>query len=139
MSIQEKERIRETLRIFFLAQETGDEKLFLRVWHPDARRFGFGSNNDLYVFTTEDIFANQFHGIQQAKIDNPNFSVTFLMNRIKHVDVHKDNLIASATVEWQMLSMGQCVGVHYTYFHLIKTDEDWVIVNVTDRGKEMLT
>jgi hypothetical protein len=137
MSIQEKERIRETLRLFFLAQETGDEKLFLKVWHPEARRFGFGSNNELYIFATEDILSNQLHGIKEAKKANPDFTVTFLITRIKHIDVHKDNLIASATVEWQMLSMGQCVGIHYTSVHLVKADKDWAIANVIDRGIDL--
>lgn len=137
MSILEKEQIRETLRLFFLAQETGDVKLFLRVWHPEARRFGFGSNNELYIFGTEDILANQLHAIRQAKNEDPDFSLTFLITRIKHLDVQKDNLIASATVEWQMLSMGKSIGVHYSQFHFVKSDKDWVIVNVTDRGKEL--
>jgi hypothetical protein len=137
MSVQEKKKIRETLRIFFLAQETADEKLFLKVWHPDARRFVYGSNNELYIFGTEDIFTNQFTGIRQAKKANPGFSVTFLITRIKQNDIDKDNLISSATVEWQMLSMGQCIGVHYTYFQFVKIDGEWVITNVTDRGKEM--
>ena len=137
LSILEKEQIRETLRLFFLAQETGDVKLFLRVWHPEARRFGFGSNNELYIFGTEDILANQLHAIRQAKKEDPDFSLTFLITRIKHFDVQKDNLIASATVEWQMLSMGKSIGVHYSQFHFVKSDHDWVIVNVTDRGKEL--
>jgi hypothetical protein len=137
MAIQEKEQIRETLRIFFLAQETGDTKLFLKVWHPEARRFGFGSNNELYILGTEEILANQFHAIRKAKKENPEFSLTNLITRIKHFDVQKDHLIASATVEWQMLSMGKCIGVHYSQFHFVKTDNDWVIVNVTDRGKEL--
>ena len=137
MSVREKEKIRETLRIFFLAQETTDEKLFLTVWHPDARRFSYGSNDELYILNTEDIFAIQFDGIRQAKKANPDFSVTFLITRIKQNDIDKDNLISSATVEWQMLSMGQCIGIHYTYFHLVNIDGDWVIANVTDRGKEM--
>lgn len=137
MSIQEKEKIRKTLQEFFLAQETGDDKRFLKVWHPDARRFGFGSNNELYILATDDILANQLHSIRQARKTNPDFSVTFLINRIKHIDVHKDKLIASAVVEWQMLSMGQAIGVHYTYFHLVKTNRNWVIVNITDRGKDL--
>ncbi len=137
MSMEAKERIRETLRLFYLAQETGDEKLFLKVWHPDARRFGFGSNDELYIFATEAILANQLHGIRKTQEENPDFSVTCLIKRIKQIDVQKDNLIASATVEWQMLSMGQCVGVHYTYFHFVNTENEWVIVNVTDRSKDM--
>ncbi len=130
-------KIRETLKLFHLAQETGNKKLFLRIWHPEARRFGFGSNNELYVFSTEDIIKNQLAGIQKAKQDNPAFSLGFFVNRIKDIDVHPDNLIASATVEWQMLSMGQCIGVHYTYYHFVKSNGEWIIVNVTDRGKEI--
>ncbi|MFX1319205.1 MAG: nuclear transport factor 2 family protein [Promethearchaeota archaeon] len=137
MSVQEKEQIRETLRIFFLAQETGDTKLFLKVWHPEARRFGFGSNNELYIFGTEDILANQLNAIRQAKNEDPDFSLTFLITRIKHFDIQKDNLIASATVEWQMLSMGKSIGMHYSQFHFVKSDNNWVIVNVTDRSKEL--
>jgi hypothetical protein len=106
------------------------------VWHPEARRFGFGSKDELYILTTEDIFTNQFHDLRRAKQANPDFSVLFLIKRIKHIDVQKDNLIASATVEWQTLSMGHCIGVHYTYFHFAKSHEDWVIVNVTDRGND---
>jgi hypothetical protein len=137
LSIGEKEQIRETVRIFFLAQETGDEKLFLKVWHPEARRFGFGSNNELYILDTEDILANQFHAIRQAKKRNSDFSVTYLITRIKHIDVQKDNLIASASVEWQMLSMGKSIGVHYSQFQFVKSENDWAIVNVTDRGKDL--
>ncbi|MFW9831403.1 MAG: nuclear transport factor 2 family protein [Candidatus Thorarchaeota archaeon] len=136
-SSHEVKKLRKTLTLFHQAQETGDEALFLKVWHPEARRFSFGSNNELYVFSTEDILKNQFKSIQQAKHDNPEFSLTFFINRIKHIDIQPDNLIASALVEWQMLSMGQCVGIHYTYYHFIKNKDNWLIVNVTDRGKDI--
>jgi hypothetical protein len=133
----EIKKLRETLRLFHEAQETADEKLFLQVWHPEARRFGFGSDDKLYIFSTEDILTNQFQGIKQAKKDNPDYSLSFFIKRIRHIDMDPDKLIALAVVEWQMVSMGRAVGVHYTYYHFVKSNGKWVIVNVTDRGKDV--
>ncbi|MFX1491123.1 MAG: nuclear transport factor 2 family protein [Promethearchaeota archaeon] len=133
----EIKKLREILRTFHEAQETANEKLFLQVWHPEARRFSFGSNNELYIFSTEDILINQFQGIKHAKQENPEYSISFFTKRIRNIDVDPDHLIASATVEWQMVSMGRAVGVHYTYYHFVKHNGNWVIVNVTDRGKSI--
>ncbi|MFX1299553.1 MAG: nuclear transport factor 2 family protein [Promethearchaeota archaeon] len=137
MSRKQKEigKIRETIRHFYWAQETGDENAFLSVWHPEAKRFGFGLNNELYVLSVEDILRDQFNEIQKAKEENPKYSVSFFIKQMKFFDVQPDNLIASVFVEWQMLVLGKCVGFHYTYYHLVKTEDQWVIVNVTDRAR----
>ena len=37
--------------------------------------------------------------------------------------------------EAKRFGLGECVGFHYTYYHLAKTEDNWVIVNVTDRAK----
>ena len=131
----EIDKIRDTIRHFHWAQETGDEKAFLTVWHPEAKRFGFGPNNELYVLSTEDILRDQFYEIQKEKEENPDYSVRFFIKQMKFFDVQPDNLIASAFVEWQMLILGKCVGFHYTYYHLAKPEGNWVIVNATDRAR----
>ena len=131
----EIEKIRETIRHFHWAQENGDEKAFLSVWHPEAKRFGFGPNNELYVLSAEDILRDQFYEFLKAKEENPEYSVSFFIKQMKFFDVESDNLIASVFVEWQMLILGECVGFHYTYYHLVKTEDNWVIANVTDRAR----
>jgi hypothetical protein len=132
----EKEQIQKMIMQFNKAQETGDVKGFLRFWHPEARRFGFGTNNELYVFSTEDILSQQLPGIQKAREENPDFTLSFLIERFKHIEIHPDRLIASVEVDWRMVSMGQVIGIHTTYYHLVKHEGNWVIVNITDRGKE---
>lgn len=131
----EIEKIRDTIRHFHWAQEIGDENAFLSVWHPEAKRFSVGPNNELYVLSAEDILRDQFYEIQKAKEENPEYSVRFFIKQMKFFDVQPDNLIASTFVEWQMLVLGKCVGFHYTYYHLVKTQGVWVIVNVTDRAR----
>jgi hypothetical protein len=131
----EIEKIRNTIRHFHWAQENGDEKAFLSVWHPEAKRFGFCPNNELYVLSAEDILRDQFSEIQKAQAENPKYSVSFFIKQMKFFDVQPDNLIASAFVEWQMLILGECVGFHYTYYHLAKTEGNWVIINATDRAR----
>lgn len=131
----EIEKIRDIIRHFHLAQETGDEKAFLNVWHSEAKRFGVGPNNELYVLTTEDILRDQFYEIQKGQQENPDYSVHFFIKQMKFFDVQPDNLIASVLVEWQMLILGKCVGFHYTYYHLVKTEGNWIIVNATDRAR----
>ena len=131
----EIEKIRETIKHFYWAQENGNEKAFLSVWHPEAKRFGIGPNNELYVLSAEDIVRDQFYEMQKTKEENPEYSVSFFIKQMKFFDVQPDNLIASVFVEWQMIISGKNVGFHYTYYHLVKTEGNWVIVNVTDRAK----
>jgi hypothetical protein len=129
------DNIRDTIRHFHWAQETCDEKAFLNVWHPEAKRFVFSPNNELYILTTEDILRDQFHEIQKEQEKNPEYSVHFFIKQIKFFDIQPDRLIASALVDWQMLVSGKCVGFHYTYYHLAKIDGKWIIVNATDRAR----
>lgn len=64
----------------------------------------------------------------------PDAEIAFIIDDFLHVDVH-DNVIASVELTWRMI-LPESEGKHRTYFHLVKIDEKWTIVNVLDRGLE---
>ncbi len=60
-------------------------------------------------------------------------TVGFKLNKLKQIGVHGP--IASVEVDWQMI-MPDSIGIHCTYFHIVNTENQWLVANVTDHGYE---
>ncbi len=133
---KEEQSIQEVIERFQKAQATGDEKEFLKIWHPKAQRFSIGFSKELFVFSTEDILKLQFGGIRQQKEKDPDFVVTYKMCKIQRITVQPDALTASAYTTWQMKIKEEVVGDHSTFLNFVKVDGNWMVANVVDRGAE---
>ncbi|MHA2500556.1 MAG: nuclear transport factor 2 family protein [Candidatus Hodarchaeales archaeon] len=131
--IEDVEKVKKALEQYYSSQEHSNIEEFLSVWHPEARRTSFGNDNKMLVSNTEDIIKYTINGLRIAKERDPDFYVKFQVKEVKHVAVH--DVVASAEVDWQM-EMPMARGLHASFFHLAKIDDNWTIIGLTDRGVE---
>ncbi|MBK5112254.1 MAG: nuclear transport factor 2 family protein [Candidatus Heimdallarchaeota archaeon] len=132
----EELEIKRLVEDYIDIMEKCDEERFLALWHPDARRFGLGNDNQLHSFTQDEIVKYSIAGLKNLKEQIPNPEIIkFTVNEIVHISVSQ-GVIASAEVKWQMVLPGS-KGVHHTFIQFAKKEDEWFIVNVLDKGFEM--
>ena len=121
--------IKELVEDYIDIMEKWDEERFLALWHPDARRFGLGNDNQLHSFNKDEIIKYSITGLKTLKeqIPNPEL-IKFTINEIVHISI-------SEGVKWQMALPGS-KGTHHTFIQFAKKDDKWFIVNVLDKGFE---
>ena len=96
-------------------------------------RLSLGNNNELYLITRDEVINQSLIGLEKSRKSIPNFKCTFKIEKIKHFMIH--DLIVSISIEWVML-MAESTGNHCTCFHLVKSEDKWLIVDILDRGVE---
>jgi hypothetical protein len=133
-SITEEDKIRDLIEKYTKCNETSDWESFIELWHPEARRLNVGNNNQLLITPTDDIKKFSFDGLKNLKQQMPDADIRFEIDEFTHIDIY-DNVVASVELKWKMFLPGS-KGTHKTYFHLVKLDDLWIIVNVLDRGFE---
>lgn len=129
----EANKILQTIKMFFDSNVNSKTELFKQICHPKLSRLSLGNNNELYWMTRDEVINQSLIGLEKARKSIPNFKCTFRIDRIKHFIIH--DLIASISIEWVML-MTESTGNHCTCFHLVKSEEKWLIVDILDRGVE---
>jgi hypothetical protein len=128
--------IRELVEDYIDIMEKTDEKRFLELWHPDARRFGMGNANELYSFSKDEIVKYSITGLKNLKEQIPNPEVIkFTITEIVNISV-SEGVIASAEIKWQMVLPDSKKGNHHTFIQFAKKNDMWLIVNVLDKGFE---
>lgn len=131
----EEAKLRELVNTYIKTMGTGNEEKFHEIWHPAAKRFSIGNSNELHSFSQSEISEYTLKGIKQLRkeaSDPGRFE--FVLDEVLHLSIYSD-LIASVEVKWHMALPGS-EGLHHTYFHLVKQNGKWLIVNVLDRGYE---
>ncbi len=111
----ENEKIKAALSTFFDGLNSHQPEKIREVWHPDAKLFIGGDAQSTSFFESL-----------------PEF-IGFEVQEVERVEVYET--IASAEVNWLMKMPGS-VGVHTSYFTLIKTDDNWSIAGGVDHGIE---
>ncbi len=111
----ENEKIKAALRTFFDGLDSHQPEKIREVWHTDAKLFIDGHAQS----------TSFFKGL-------PEF-IGFEVKEIEQLEVYET--IAAARVNWPMKMPGS-VGVHTSYFTLIKTDGNWLIAGGVDHGRE---
>lgn len=129
------EKIKNVIIDYIKSNERSDWNKFSELWHPDAKRLNVGNDNELLITPTEDIKKFSFEGLQNLRKQIPDAEIKFSVESFSHIDVH-DGIVASVELNWIMFLPGS-KGKHKTYFHLVKMDGNWIIVNVLDRGYEV--
>ncbi|NHJ32094.1 MAG: nuclear transport factor 2 family protein [Asgard group archaeon] len=128
--------IKKLVEDYIDIQEKCDEERFLALWHPDARRFGLGNDNQLHSFSKDEIIKFTLAGLRNLKEQIPNpESIKFTITEFINISV-REGVIASAEIKWQMVLPGSG-GIHYTFIQFAKKDDNWLIVNVLDKGFEV--
>lgn len=133
-NVSEIEKIKKLIINYTKYNETSDWENFIEIWHPEARRLNVGNTNELLITPTEDIKKLSFEGLMNLRKQMPEAEISFITDDFSHIDVY-DEVVASAELNWRMILPGS-EGRHKTYFHLVKANEKWIIVNVLDRGFE---
>ncbi|NHJ87025.1 MAG: nuclear transport factor 2 family protein [Asgard group archaeon] len=135
MSADDQDTIRELVKDYIAIMEACDEKRFLDIWHPEARRFGLGNRNELGVMNSEEIIKFSINGLRNLKNQLPNKeTIKFTIDKIVDIKVIQ-NIIAAVELHWHMILPGS-KGTHQTLIHLAKHNNKWLIVNVLDKGFE---
>jgi len=128
--------IRELVEDYIDIMEKSDEKRFLDLWHPDARRFGLGNDKQLNSFSKDEIVKFSLAGLRKLKEQIPNPEIIkFTITEIINISVF-EGVIASAELKWQMILPGS-KGNHHTFIQFAKKEGKWFIVNVLDKGFEV--
>ena len=133
MMSQVNEEINQLIEAYFLSQSGFDGEKMLEFWFPKGKMFLVGNQNVFRVVTVEE----QTHHMKDVKIRMPDIAVKFVMDEIEQVAVH-DDLIASVHARYRMV-FPEGYGKHRCFFNLVKVDGNWKIVNVVDRGFEILS
>ena len=133
-NVTDIETIKAIIKDYIVCNENSDWEMFSKLWHPEARRLNVGNNGELLITPTEDIKKFSFEGLRNLRKQMPDAEIKFIIENFSHVDIH-DEFVASAELNWMMLLPGS-KGRHKTYFHLVRIDGNWIIVNVLDRGYE---
>jgi hypothetical protein len=129
----EAKAILNTIKMFFDSNVNSKVDLFKKISHPKLKRLAMGNSNKLYWMTRDEMINQSLKGLANARNSIPNFICKFKIETIKHFTIH--DVIASIAVEWEML-MTDSTGNHCTCFHLVKTEDVWLIVDILDRGIE---
>jgi hypothetical protein len=123
----------QLLENYFARQSMFDGDGMLEFWHPGGRMYLVGNQNEFRVVTIEE----QASHIKDAKERVPDLKVEFILEEIEQVVVQED-LIASAHVRYRMI-FPEGYGKHRCFYHLAKIEGKWGIVNVVDRGVQVLS
>ncbi|MFX0116847.1 MAG: nuclear transport factor 2 family protein [Candidatus Hodarchaeota archaeon] len=129
-----EQEVKKIVISFYDSLVNGDEETFLKLWHPNARRFGLGNNNKLYSFSKDEILNYTLRGLKNFRAQNPEHKFEQNIDEIFHVYVFQD-LVASVGVKYHMI-MPEGRGNHVSLLHLAKDGEKWLIVGQVDRGLE---
>ena len=91
-----------------------------------------GNNGEFRVVAIEEQVAH----IKEVKDRVPDLVVNFVIDEIEQVAVH-DDLVASVHVRYRMV-FPEGYGEHRCFYNLAKIDGQWGIVNVVDRGFQVM-
>jgi hypothetical protein len=127
-----KDEIFQLIEAYFSAQTGFSGEKMLEFWYPTGKMFLVGNRNVIRVVTVEE----QTQHMKKVKVRMPDLAVDFVIDEIEQVAVH-DDLIASVHVRYRMV-FPEGYGKHRCFFNLAKIDGQWKIVNVVDRGFEVL-
>ena len=128
-----KREISQLLEAYFARQSMFDGDGMLEFWHPGGRMYLVGNQNEFRVVTIEE----QVSHIKDANERVPDLKVEFILDEIEQVAVQED-LIASAHVRYRMI-FPEGYGKHRCFYNLAKIGGKWGIVNVVDRGFQILS
>ena len=131
MSITDDE-ITKMIEAYFAKQSEFDGDSILGFWHPGGMMYLVGNNNEFRIVAAE----NQAAHIKEVKERVPDLKVHFQVEKIEQAIVHED-LIASVHVRYRM-TFPDGYGKHRCFFNLAKIEGKWMIVNVVDRGFQVM-
>ncbi len=129
----EVKEISNLLKDLFTGFEKADEDQFLSVTHPEVRTVNIGNTNDVNVFSAEDICKYSIRGLRSAMERDPKFYAKREISAIHDIRVYE--VIASADVEYRMV-MPDAIGIHRSFYHFVKVNGKWQVMNIIDRGRE---
>jgi len=132
MSIGEDEVIK-FIEAYFSKQSGFDGESMLDFWHPGGRLFLVGNSNEFRVVSIEE----QASHLKEARERLPDLMVDFNIEEFEQVVIHEE-LIASVHVRYRM-TFPEGYGKHRCFFNLARITGKWKIVNVVDRGFQVLT
>lgn len=131
MSAAENDVI-QFIEAYFSKQSEFDGQAMLEFWQPGGRLFLVGNNNEFRVVSIED----QVSHLKEAKERLPDLTVDFNIEEFEQVVVHEE-LIASLHLRYRM-TFPEGYGKHRCFFNLARITGEWKIVNVVDRGFQVL-
>lgn len=131
--MNEEQNIRETILALYQHFENTDEDKFRGLTHPQVRTVNIGNSGEVHVFDMDQIVEYTIAGLRRAKEQIPGFFARREEIEICHIAVQE--LIASAEVSYKMV-MPESIGRHHSYLHLVKNGDQWIVVNMIDRGIE---
>ena len=95
------------------------------------KKFGIGNNN-LYILTSEEIKKYNFDEWMEYKEQFPDHQMQMEIVNIEQIDITED-FTATAKMAWKMIE-NEGVSKHFTYFLLVKQEDNWLIVSALDYG-----
>lgn len=131
--MNEEQKIKETILSLYQHFENTDEENFRALTHPQVRTVNIGNSGEVHVFDMEQIVEYTITGLRRAKEQIPGFFA-----RREEIEVHQiavQEMIASAEVSYKMV-MPESIGRHHSFLHLVKNADQWIVVNMIDRGIE---
>ena len=129
--------LKEIVEDYIAIMEEGNEEKFKELWHPKAVRFGMGNAKELHAFDRDEIIKFSIKGLQNLRKQIPDQSmVKFTIDEILDIKCI-EGCIASVELKWHMLLPGS-KGIHHTFIQFAKDKDIWYIVNVLDKGFEIV-
>ena len=132
MVLNAKDEIIQLIEAYFNKQSDFDGEGMLNYWHLDGKMYLVGNLGEFRAVTIEE----QVNHMKDAKESVPDLKVDFVIDEIEQVAVH-DDLIASVHLRYRMV-FPEGYGNHRCFYNLAKIDGVWGIVNVVDRGFQVM-
>ncbi len=129
--------IKELVEEYLAIMEEGNVEKFKELWHPKAIRYGLGNSKELHAFNLDEMIKFSLTGIQNLRKQLPDPSIIqFKIDEILELKCI-EGVIASVELKWHMLLPGS-KGIHHTFIQFAKDKKMWYIVNVLDKGFEIV-
>lgn len=133
MTTDQHKEIKAVILALYNSYEQSNPSLFKSIIHSQVRTINIGNNNQIHIFSADEIIENTILGLKRAKEQIPGFYAKWVNINFISLTIH--DLIASIEITYTM-KMPDSYGNHSTFIQLAKENTKWLIINIIDRGLE---
>ena len=129
----DKQKIKDIILAVYQAYENTDEAAFRNLVHPEMRTVNIGNSNEVHIFSVDQISEFTISGLKTAKESVSGFFARW--EEVEFIEVTASDVVAFVSVRYKM-RLPDSSGTHTSGIHLIKPEDDWLVIQIVDRGIE---